>query len=208
VSAALVAGLVAGYGIAVPVGAVAVLIVGLTARTSFRVGAAAALGVATADGCYALVAVVGGAALARFIAPAAPVLRWLAALVLVVLAVRTAVAAVREHRRGSSAVADSHAMGTPGRAYFGLLAVTLLNPATVVYFTALVLGRQDGMATGGLAAGVFVVAAFAASASWQLVLAGGGTLVGRVLTGARGRLVSALVSSVLITALAASVIVR
>ena len=49
-SEALVAGLLAGYGVAVPVGAIAVLIVGLTARTSLRVGAAAALGVATADG--------------------------------------------------------------------------------------------------------------------------------------------------------------
>jgi arginine exporter protein ArgO len=208
VTAALVAGLVAGYGIAVPVGAVAVLIVGLTARTSFRVGAAAALGVATADGLYALVAVAGGAALARFIAPAAPVLRWLAALVLVAVAVRTAVAAVREHRRESGGVVDDRAMGTPGRAFFGLLAVTLLNPTTVVYFTALVLGRQAGAATGGLAAGAFVGAAFAASASWQLVLAGGGTLVGRALTGARGRLVSALGSSVLITALAVAVVVR
>src|SRR6476646_10134126 len=93
----LVAGLLAGYGVAVPVGAIAALLISLTARTSLRVGAAAALGVATADGLYATVAVLGGAAAARFVAPLATPLRWVAAAVLVALAVRTAVTAVREH---------------------------------------------------------------------------------------------------------------
>ena len=56
---ALLAGLLAGFGIAIPVGAVATYLVTLTARTSARVGAAGAFGVASADGLYALVAVVG-----------------------------------------------------------------------------------------------------------------------------------------------------
>jgi threonine/homoserine/homoserine lactone efflux protein len=63
-TAALVAGLLAGFGIAVPVGAVATYLVSLTARTSLRTGACAALGVATADGLYALIAALGGTALA------------------------------------------------------------------------------------------------------------------------------------------------
>ncbi|MGW2388183.1 hypothetical protein ACWCYK_01645 [Streptomyces lydicamycinicus] len=45
---AFLPGLWAGYALAVPVGAPAVLLVSVTARTSFRVGASAALGVATA----------------------------------------------------------------------------------------------------------------------------------------------------------------
>lgn len=40
VTAALVAGLLAGYGIAVPVGAVATYLVSLTARTSLQIGRA------------------------------------------------------------------------------------------------------------------------------------------------------------------------
>jgi arginine exporter protein ArgO len=206
VRGALIAGLLAGYGVAVPVGAIAVLIVGLSARTSFRVGAAAALGVATADGLYAAAAVLGGTALARLIAPAATPLRWVAVGVLVGLAARTAVMALRHHRDPAAAARSDAGLATPGRAYLGLLGLTLLNPATVVYFAALVLGRQAAGGSGAFshaAEAVFVLAAFAASASWQLVLAGGGSLVGRVLTGPRGRLATALVSSAVIVVLAA-----
>jgi arginine exporter protein ArgO len=87
-----------------------------------------------------------------------------------------------------------------------LLALTLLNPMTIVYFAALVLGRQagDGLTAAGEAA--FVAGAFLASASWQLLVAGGGTLVGRLLTGPRGRLVTALLSSALILVLAAALV--
>jgi arginine exporter protein ArgO len=194
VSAAFVAGVVAGYGVAVPVGAIGVLIAGLSARTSFRVGAAAGLGAATADGVYALIAVAGGAALAGVIAPIATPLRWAAAVVLLGLAVHTAAGAIR--RRATTEDEQKRSLTARG-AYAGVLALTLLNPATVVYFAALVLGR--GGSGGGL---WFVVGAFLASASWQLLVAGSGSLVGRVLTGDRGRLITALISSVVITILA------
>jgi arginine exporter protein ArgO len=205
VSGALVAGLLAGYGVAIPVGAIAALIISLTARTSLRVGAAAAMGAATADGIFAAAAVLGGAALARVIEPIGTPLRWVAAAVLVGFAVRTAVVAVR-HYRQPAAARSSERLGTPLRAYFGLLGLTLLNPATIVYFGALVLGRQaaDDLTTSGEL--VFVLAVFAASVSWQLVLAGGGSLVGQVLTGPRGRLGTALVSSVVIVVLAIGLI--
>ncbi|MHC5908578.1 aldehyde dehydrogenase family protein, partial [Streptomyces sp. S6] len=81
---ALVSGILAGYGIALPVGAMSVLVVTLASRVSLRRGMAAALGVATADGLYALAAVVGGTALSRLIAPAAGVFEAVAAGVLVV----------------------------------------------------------------------------------------------------------------------------
>jgi len=205
---AFLAGLVAGYGVAVPVGAIAILIMGLAARTSFAVGAAAALGVATADGLYAAVAVVGGAALAGVIAPVAGPLRWVAAAVLLALAAHTAASAVRHHRDPDRAAARSRdGLGTPRRAYAGILALTLLNPMTVVYFAALVVGRRAADALTGAGAAAFVAGAFLASASWQLLIASGGSLVGRLLTGPRGRLVTALASSLLIAALAVNLLV-
>jgi len=47
-----------------------------------------------------------------------------------------------------------------------------------------------------------LVAAFLASASWQLLVAGSGALVGRALAGPRGRLGTALASSAMILGLA------
>lgn len=61
---ALLAGVVAGYGIAIPVGAIAVLIVDTGMRCGFRCAAFAGAGAATADLLYAAVAVIGGAAVA------------------------------------------------------------------------------------------------------------------------------------------------
>ncbi|WP_422747004.1 LysE family transporter [Micromonospora sp. WMMD1219] len=226
---AFLAGLVAGYGVAIPVGAIAILILGLSARTSFRVGAAAALGVATADGLYAAVAALGGAAVASGLAPFAGPLRLVAAGVLLALACLTAWRALRPPAttHPSSPPATTHppspsatthppgttqepgargGLDTPVRAFGAVLALTLLNPATVVYFVALVLGRGDVLDSGPPAAAAFTLGVFLASASWQVLIAGGGSLIGRALTGARGRRVTALLSSVIIAALAVATV--
>ncbi|WBB75478.1 LysE family transporter [Micromonospora sp. WMMD1128] len=200
---AFLAGLVAGYGVAIPVGAIAVLILGLSARDGFRVGAAAALAVATADGLYATVAALGGAGLAGVLAPVAGPLRVVAALVLLGVAGHGLWRAWSGRREVPRAPAG-RGLRTPGRAYTALLGLTLLNPATVLYFAALVLGRRDAADPDPVTAALFVTGAFVASASWQLLVAGGGSVVGRVLTGPRGRLVTGLVSSALIAGLAAS----
>jgi arginine exporter protein ArgO len=202
VTAALLAGLLAGYGIAVPVGAVGTYLVSLTARTSLRTGVCAALGVATADGLYALAATAGGSALASALRPVLGPLRWICVLVLLALAAWCAATAVRRYRDRRLTGRAQAAPPSPARAFLTLLGITLLNPTTVVYFAALVLGSQGGEAAGLPERGVFVTAAFAASASWQVLLAGGGALLGRTLTGHRGRLVTALIASGVMTALA------
>ena len=204
-SGAFAAGLLAGYGVAVPVGAIAALIISLTAQTSLKVGASAALGVATADGVYAVIAVLGGAALAGYIEPIGTPLRGVAVVVLLGLAGRTAFTAVR-HYREPGAVRSGEGLSTPVRAYLGLLGLTLINPATIVYFGALVLGRQANDSLTAAGEVLFVVGAFVASASWQLLLAGGGSIVGRGLTGPKGRLATALVSSVVIVVLAVGLV--
>ncbi|MFC4044103.1 LysE family transporter [Dactylosporangium siamense] len=199
--------MLAGYGVAVPVGAIGALIAGLAARTGWRTGAGAALGVATADGIYAVVAVLGGAALAGLIEPISTPLRWIAATVLALLAIKTAVASLSHRHDAARAHEADGRMSRPAGAYFALLGLTLLNPATIVYFGALVLGRRadDGLSPAGET--VWVLAAFVASASWQLLIAGGGTLLGRVLTGPRGRLWTALTSSAVIAVLAVVLVV-
>jgi arginine exporter protein ArgO len=190
VSAALVAGVLAGYGIAVPVGAVAAYLVSLSARTSTRVGVSAALGVATVDGGYALLAVLGGAAAARRLEPVTDPLRWGSVAVLLALAVPAA--------EGLGTGRDPLCAAA---AFARLAAITALNPATLVYFVALV-GTRTGSVVALNERLAFAFGAFAASASWQILLAGAGSMAGRALTGRRARLWTALVSSTLVTVLA------
>jgi arginine exporter protein ArgO len=205
VTAALVAGLLAGYGIALPVGAVATYLVALTARTSLQVGSAAALGVATADGLYALAAVIGGSALTTLIEPIARPLSALSALVLLAVAVIGACRALRESGGGPAKAAGP--MGT-ARAYFTLLGITILNPVTIVYFAALVVGNKSAMGFTAIPeSALFVFAAFCASASWQLLIASCGAALGRLLTGRRGRLATGLASSAIVGGLAIRLLV-
>ncbi|MER5310303.1 LysE family transporter [Streptomyces sp. NPDC002773] len=207
-TAAVVAGLLAGYGIAIPVGAVGAYLVAVAARTDWRTGAGAALGVAAADGLYALLAVAGGAALVPVLAPVTTPLRWASALVLAVLAVRAAWVALAAYREGGLASRDDGTALTPGRAFLTFLGITILNPMTVVYFAALVLATGPSAPDGLSDRTAFVLAALAASASWQLLLALGGTLLGRTLTGARGRLGTALASSAVIVVLAVRLVAQ
>ncbi|MFI8826820.1 LysE family translocator [Streptomyces sp. NPDC053431] len=201
--AAAVAGLLAGYGIAIPVGAVGAYLVAVTARTGWRTGAGAALGVATADGVYALLAVAGGSALVPLLTPVTTPLRWASAVVLLVLAARSGLTAVRAYRAGALASRDDGATTlTPARAYATFLGITILNPMTVIYFAALILATGPDAPASVPERTAFVLAALAASASWQLLLTTGGTLLGRTLTGPRGRLATALTSSTLIVVLA------
>jgi len=196
----VVSGLVTGWAIAIPIGAVGAFLVTLTARTSLRVGGAAALGIATVDGAYAAAAVVGGAALAGALAPVADPLRVASAMVLLGIAVLTAAHALRTHLTTNGSTREVRAMA-PLRAYLLFVGITAANPATVVYFAAIVLGNRHLVSTP-VEGAVFVAAAFAASASWQLALAVGGAALGRSVTGPRGRLVTGLVSAVVIALLA------
>lgn len=198
----VLSGLVTGWAIAIPIGAVGAFLVTLTARTSWRVGSAAALGIAAVDGLYAAVAVLGGAAVAALLAPVAEPLAVASGVVLLVIAVLTARHAVTTN----DAPRATPAVG-PARAFALFFAITAVNPTTVVYFAAIVLGNRQ-LVEGPVEGTVFVVAAFVASASWQLALAGGGATLGRLVTGPRGRLVTGLVSAAVIAALAVHTMLR
>jgi arginine exporter protein ArgO len=196
----LLAGALAGYAIAIPVGAIAVLIVELGIRRGFAVGAAAGAGAASADGIYATVAMIAGGAVAGVVEPIEGPLRIVAAGALIAVALRGFLRLL------------SGARGAPGSSdlprnlvatYLRFLAITLLNPMTVVYFAALSLGLP-AVSGSGEAAGraAFVVGAFGASLSWQLLLAGLGALAHRRLP-ARFQLGISLLGNVLIVLFAA-----
>ena len=166
-NASFVAGIFAGLAIAVPVGAIAVLIIDTGIRHGFRPAAAAGTGAASADGIYAAVASLFGAAIAGVIAPWIGPLRLVSVVVLLIIAARgvaSAVAARRVEPPAAPVVPSLRAT------YLRFLGLTLINPATVIYFTALIIGLPDS--GGGAAERIaFVAGAFLASMCWQLALA-------------------------------------
>ena len=198
----LISGLVTGYAIAVPVGAVAALIVALSARDGWRVGAAAGLGVATVDGAYALVAVLAGKAVAEALGPVEGTLEVISVVALLAIAALTLLHSLRP----PAGEAGEVPAWSPLKAWATFAGITAVNPATVIYFAAIVLGGSVDSDGAGEAA-VFVAAAFLASASWQVFVASLGTGLGRWLgpshlAGPRGRRVTGVVAAVVIALLA------
>jgi arginine exporter protein ArgO len=181
-------GVVAGLAVAMPLGAVGTYLVGLGARERIAVATAAALGVASVDGGYAVIAVLGGTGLQGVLSEVSDWLKWIAVSVLVVVATRTLLLAVRRYRGDRDAV-DRPRDLTPVRAYGSLAALTAVNPATLITFAAVAVGRSStGVTSTPPAVALFAIGAFAASAVWQLLLTGGGNLLGRIFTGRRGQL--------------------
>ena len=82
---AAIAGAVAGYAIAIPVGAIAVLIIHTGLTSGLRQGLAAGAGAATADLIYATLAALAGAGVALLIGPLEAPLRLVGGIVLVLI---------------------------------------------------------------------------------------------------------------------------
>lgn len=164
---AALTGTVAGYAIAIPVGAIAVLIIHTGIRDGFGHGVAAAAGAATADGIYSTIASLAGLGVTAIIGPLLMPLRIVGGAALVIIGLA-----------GLIALRSPRALGEPTgtlslrsrrRTYLSLLGLTLLNPATVIYFAALTVGLPF---LGGIGERlVFSATAFAASLSWQILLA-------------------------------------
>lgn len=168
-AAAFLSGVVAGLGVAVPVGAIAVLIIEAGLRRGFRAGAAAGAGAATVDGAYATFAALFGGVLAALIAPWESPVRVVSAGVLAVIGLRLLLDARRRVAAGPAA-AEHDRPPSLARLYLTFVGLTVVNPLTLVYFAALIVGlptRPRGL-DEQLA---FSVGAFGASFAWQMVLA-------------------------------------
>jgi threonine/homoserine/homoserine lactone efflux protein len=189
---AFLIGVLAGYAIAIPVGPIAVLILRTGMRDGLRPAMAAGAGTASADVVYSTLAMVAGPALVALIAPVLLPARLLAAAVLLVLAAR--------QLRGINLAGAERAPVPVARTYATVLALTLLNPATVIYFASLAVGLPT-ISTEPAARVLFVAGAGLSSLSWQWLLAGAGSaLHGRV--PARLGLLTAVASSAIIALLA------
>lgn len=172
---ALFAGALAGYAIAVPMGPITILIVHTGLRHGLRTSVAAAAGAASADGLYATLAGLFGAAVASLIDSVIGPARVAGAVLLAIIGIRGLLAVIRE--RGSQGTAGTERdAATPGRTYLLFLGLTVTNPVTFLYFFALTLSLP--LLGGELAVRlVFAIGAFVASLSWQVLLASIGSLL-------------------------------
>jgi threonine/homoserine/homoserine lactone efflux protein len=202
---AFLTGVLAGYGIAIPVGAIAILIVDVGLKHGFRPAFFAGAGAATADLLYAGLAVIGGSALAGAIGAINDELRVVSALVLIVIAL---VGLRRAGRQVATVERDPHPTRNELAVTYGrFLGLTVINPTTVVYFAAVIIGLGVAEDMSAPLALLFVVGAFLASLSWQTLLAVIGSSAGQRLS-SRARTVAVVFGNLLILAFAVLILLR
>ncbi|MBR8295965.1 LysE family transporter [Burkholderia cenocepacia] len=161
-----------GLMIALSVGPVALMIANYGMRAGTATGVRAAIGVAAADGCYAVVAFTIGAMLASTLASHLSLFRIVGALVLLAMGARMLWQALRDRRR----TLDGDVPTPPGdRPFISMFFVTLANPLTILLFY--------GYATAAAGAHrhwlLGAACVFAGSLAGQLVFAFGGSAIGR-----------------------------
>ncbi|MFE7772674.1 LysE family transporter [Streptomyces sp. NPDC057445] len=161
-----VAGAAAGLGVAMPLGAVGVLLIQEGMRDR-RNAVAAAAAVAVVDLAYAATATALGPLVASALSGVEAWVRLVSAAVLTVIAVR-GLWASRQPGDGSATVV-TQAPGGALRTFTRFAALTLVNPTTALYFVALTTA-QGASLSGGAAGAVFVAGVFVASFVWQQVL--------------------------------------
>jgi len=201
VASLLIRGFVLGFAIAASPGPIFFLCLRRTFLRGWRAGAVSGLGVATADGFYAAVAVFGIAAVASVVAGGAKWLALAGGAALIVLGARSVL------DRPAAATDQSAATGRGlAWAYASTLGLTITNPATIISFAALAAALGAGL-RGGFAPPAVVVAGVAlGSATWWLALAATAALLRTRVTPAVTRAIG-VVSGLAIAVLGAVAVV-
>lgn len=201
----LTAGMLAGYGIAMPVGAIALLIMGVSMRSGLAFGLSAGAGAATADLVYATAAAVAGSAVAETLQRWDGSFRLGSAVILVLIAAWGLAGARRSIQSDGQVIAPSGR--NPLATFCRFVALTILNPLTLVYFTTLVTGSGVGRPRGPGQVAIFAFGAFVASLSWQSLLAAMGALGRRGLS-PRARVGVVVIGNSIILGMAASMVIN
>lgn len=180
------AGALAGLGVALPLGAIGVLVVQEGITGGWRPAWAAGTGVALVDGAYAAVAVAAGATVTHTLEGRERAVQLAGAVVLLAVAARGLLRLRRPPEPGPPLPS--------GRVLGRFVALTAVNPMTAVYFVVLTAGLGRVVAGPGQA-GAFAVGVLLASCAWQLTLATAAALAGtrlprrlRLATGVAGYL--------------------
>ncbi|MFB8386813.1 hypothetical protein ACFC3F_06695 [Microbacterium sp. NPDC055910] len=171
VGVALLSGLVAGFALAIPLGAIGVLLVQEGATQGGVRGLTAAAGVATTDVILCAVAVAAGSTAAPVIAGWAPWPHLAGGCALVAIGAWRLVQA-----RRSAGLAPADEAGTSARRFALFVGLTVINPTTVVYFAAVATAITEATSSWGNAV-AFVLAVGGASFAWQALLVSVGAVL-------------------------------
>lgn len=169
--------LVFGATLAIAIGPIALLIIERATRGGLRMGLSSALGAASGDLTYALVALTAGARVLPVLRQQSARIQVGADLVLIVFGVWMAWSA--RHGLTVDAIEANSAAASTTKAFRTTYALTVINPLTVVAFMAFVpqLGVSSGSAALVAAAGLFV-----GSLLIQVGIALGGTALKHVMS--------------------------
>jgi threonine/homoserine/homoserine lactone efflux protein len=175
VSSLLLRGFVLGLAVAATPGPIFLLCLRRTLLRGWLNGLVSGLGVATADGFYAAVAVFGVTAVTSLLTGEHKALAVAGGALLVVLGVR--ITFEKQKNLETPATSATHL----ALAYASTLGLTITNPATILSFAALAATLGTGIGGGYLRPALVVAGVLLGSVTWWCVLAGAGaTLRARI----------------------------
>lgn len=201
---ALLSGSVVGLAVAAPLGAIGILLLQEGITRGLLRGIPAAAAVASVDVLYCATAVVAGSLVGPIVRSGEPWPQIVGGLAVSALGVHGIV----RMRRARTSERDRPAerSGTSFHRYLLFLGLTALNPATLVYFAAIVTGLNEFTASLSTAI-AFVVGVGVASFGWQALLVALGAGLRRK-TGIAFRKWTAIVGNGLIVAFGVALIIQ
>ncbi len=169
--ALLLKGLVIGLSIAATVGPMSMLCIQRTLERGRLVGMLSGLGIATADGLYALVAGLGLTAIMHLLISQQFWIRLIGGLFLVYLGLKTILtrviaSAAKVQERTKKMTVLTGLLGI----YLSMLLLTLTNPLTILSFIVIFAGVGLGTSAGSGNALLLVLGVFLGSVLWWLIL--------------------------------------
>ncbi|UXM93557.1 LysE family translocator [Paenarthrobacter sp. JL.01a] len=187
------AGALVGLGVAMPLGAIAALLVREGIVNGFRVSSAAAAGVATVDLFYCAGATAAGTLLVRNIEEHRGIFLLASGLLITSIGVMQFLQGLKKPSRP-----DFEDSKSSSRAFLRFVGLTAVNPLTLVYFVALG-GSVVGPGGSWAAPAAFTLAAGLTSFAWQLVLASLGSFFGKAVGPRTARTIGIAASLLVLT---------
>jgi threonine/homoserine/homoserine lactone efflux protein len=160
----LLKGIAIGFSIAAPIGPISLLCLRRTFTQGRTIGLVSGVGAATADVLYACIAGFGLSAISNYLVSWQNWLQGIGGIFLCYLGIRS-------FFPKSTEVEDSPFKGSILGSYCSTFLLTLVNPMTILYFTAIFAGLglanlgRDYVSTTALVLGVFT-----GSAGWWLII--------------------------------------